>query len=700
MTPKIGLALSGGGFRATVYHLGLVRFLFDAGILPQVSHITSVSGGSIIAAHLALNWERYTGSAGEFDKAAAELLAFITLDVRNRIVRRFPLALPWRALRRLARLSNRKLTRPGLLEYHYEKHLFGDTSLFQLPETPQLHILATNLSEGRLSSFNRDGLWMIRRDAGQEFRIDQVRIGLATVPMAVAASSAFPGFFPPMSLTGEDVGARSGEFGRQSYTDGGVYDNLGVRMFHFLAQFAGRDERPWDAVLVSDVGKPFQVRSSSSAGGLVRTAMRASDILMDRVWQLENETFRDDPGFLFARITDVVEPKDDPTALHPELQRQLPTIRTDLDRFSPLEITSLIRHGYCVGRNTCRKLPAVFGEKLPDNPPWAPALEAGAAASEAPPAHAGQHSRDPSETTKQARSLHESSVRRIWSTLLDWRDWTSWVYVPLLVPIIVLLPYLTVKYYERSQRITQIVESLAQGSKDLEVMSQLLEAPSPNWMGTKGAELAAGDAFTQTGFTILQDARIIDLRNWQSATAARPDSFLYGYRRLKVRKERDNTANSRFRASVLAFSPQTRVRFPAQQLTPKLYFTTLAPSPAGEKLLRWQVEVDFQKVPPGESVDIMYEHLSPGTFLRGGLDSDTLAFDVETPTIELTRWLLLPRGRQYRSWQMVHFPTGKPDAAESVKPVTEFLAEDNTILAFKLLAPEPGYTYELTWFYR
>ena len=40
---KIGLALSGGGFRASLFHLGLVRFLRDAGMLSQVTHITSVS---------------------------------------------------------------------------------------------------------------------------------------------------------------------------------------------------------------------------------------------------------------------------------------------------------------------------------------------------------------------------------------------------------------------------------------------------------------------------------------------------------------------------------------------------------------------------------------------------------------------------------------------------------------------------------
>ena len=160
---KIGLALSGGGFRASLYHFGLIRFLRDAGILPQVTHITSVSGGSIIAAHLALNWDRYNGSPEEFDAAAAELLSFVDLGVRNRIMRRFPLGMLVRWLRRLAGLPNRKLTRTGLLEYHYDKHLYGDTSLFELPEKPQLHILTTNLSEGCLCSFNRDGVLMVRR---------------------------------------------------------------------------------------------------------------------------------------------------------------------------------------------------------------------------------------------------------------------------------------------------------------------------------------------------------------------------------------------------------------------------------------------------------------------------------------------------------------------------------------------------------
>ena len=59
---RFGLALSGGGFRAAIYHLGVVRFLRDAGALSQISHITAVSGGSVLGAHLVLNWDRYSGT--------------------------------------------------------------------------------------------------------------------------------------------------------------------------------------------------------------------------------------------------------------------------------------------------------------------------------------------------------------------------------------------------------------------------------------------------------------------------------------------------------------------------------------------------------------------------------------------------------------------------------------------------------------
>ena len=66
----------------------------------------------------------------------------------------------------------------------------------------------------------------------------------------------------------------------------------------------------------------------------------------------------------------------------------------------------------------------------------------------------------------------------------------------------------------------------------------------------------------------------------------------------------------------------------------------------------------------------------------------------------MTRWILLPKGKEYRSFRIVRYKTDKPDQVEPVRIVTEYLAEDYTILAYKLLSVNGGYTYEVTWYYK
>jgi predicted acylesterase/phospholipase RssA len=862
---KLGLALSGGGFRASLYHLGLLRFLRDAGILSQVTHITSVSGGSIMAAHLALNWDRYTSGPNEFEAAASEFLAFARLDVRNRIARRFPLALPLRGPRRLLGRPNRQLTRTGLLEYHYEKYLYGDKSLFELPEKPQLHILATNLSEGCLCSFNRDGLLMVRRQPGGAVRVDRVHVGLATVAMAVTASSAFPGFFPPLVLTGAEVGASAGEFGRQAYTDGGVFDNLGVRMFHCLERplltesppgrddfidlqatvealaaagkspeetplrrlaqilvlarrqpdllpapgqaaadgagiapavaaaqpgylaplpaapgagvgdpegvllaslwnvmrhyqfrlgplFAGLkpldpeaeallrasrlDGQPlsagdqvWlnrhlmeaafrqatgrhcfrrlnsglDGVLVSDVGKPIEVLSNQRAGGLIRTALRATDILMDRVWQLETETFRDARGFVFAPITEVVEPDEDPTALHPEVQRQVARIRTDLDRFSPLEISSLIRHGYCVGRKACRAHPERFGTDLPGNAPWDPLhTPHGAAPNGSGVTLPDRLAKAPAAATAEARALQPSAFRRIWSTLLDRRDWVSYIYVPIILPVLFLLPYVAITTYQHTHQYNRLVQSYSQGTTDLETLSEMLNSKPATWDGERAEKVRSLDEPDLTGFEVLQDSRIIDLRGWLPGAAANGErgSVVVIHRRMKVLKLRTNKENNLFRLHLLPTSPQTAVRFPAQQLRPRLRMCEVESSVPGREECRWEADFDFLGVPAGDFAEVMLDERSPGIYLEGGLGGAGITFLVQAQTGELTTWLLMPREREYQSFNISRHQTGKPETSETFRPVTEYLADDYTIIAFKLVSLGPGWTYQVRWIYK
>jgi len=703
---KIGLALSGGGFRATLYHLGLVRFLRDADILRQVTHITSVSGGSIMAAHLALNWDRYTGSTEEFDKAASQLLDFIRLDVRNRILRRFPLGLLLRWPRRLLGLSNRQLTRTGLLERQYEKHLYGDKSLFELPESPVLHILTTSLSEGCLCSFSRDGLWMMQQKAGNP-QIERVRVGLMTVSMAVAASSAFPGFFPPLELTGREVGARSGEFGQQAYTDGGVFDNLGVRMFRWLTPLLTEDNS-LDGVLVSDVGKAFEVQLNRRAGGLIRTAMRSTDIVMDRVWQLENEIFQDTFGYVFARVIDVAGPHEDATALHPEVQRQTANIRTDLDAFSPLEISCLIRHGYCIGRKACRSRADLFGAELPTNPPWDPVPTASLPQNGSPDSRLDgakqdtapstiETNQDAAPSTIQARMLQLSALRQIWGNLFSPRDWMSYVYVPLLFLLLILLPYLLVQSYLTSKRVNRLVESLAHGNPDIEILRKLMAGPVESFTGESSEEVRGIEPPNYKGISILQDSRILDLRPWNPSE---PTSLVYGYRHLKLLKNSDNTGNDVFRMVEPRTHPDARFHFRPSQYQPRLRRTCVENSGTQEASCHFEVSLDLSKVPNGQVVDLVYEHHSRGAFLQGSEYSTTVAFSPEADAPEATRWYLLPRGREYRSYQIVRYKTGEPRTAEDVKGLTDYMADDHSIIAFKLASVKAGDTFEVTWIYK
>src|SRR4029453_8253700 len=57
-SPGIGLAISGGGYRAMLFHLGAFLRLYELGLLQRIERISSVSGGSITAAKIALEWPR------------------------------------------------------------------------------------------------------------------------------------------------------------------------------------------------------------------------------------------------------------------------------------------------------------------------------------------------------------------------------------------------------------------------------------------------------------------------------------------------------------------------------------------------------------------------------------------------------------------------------------------------------------------
>ncbi|HVK15654.1 MAG TPA: hypothetical protein VM533_01820, partial [Fimbriiglobus sp.] len=281
-------------------------------------------------------------------------------------------------------------------------------------------------------------------------------------------------------------------------------------------------------------------------------------------------------------------------------------------------------------------------------------------------------------------------------------DWVSYLYVPILVPILVLLPYAVGKYYQRSHRVSQIAESISQSSRDFEQMSRLLDGPVAPWAGVTPEEVPSIDEPDLTGFEVLQDMRITDLRNWDPDASAKgdPGSMLYSYRRLKVSRKPEAGGANQFRVRLLPTSPLAQVRFPPQEVPGKARMSPVASSVPGQKECRWEASFDLRKVPVGEYVDLTVETLAPGQFLRRGESSTTFSFDIQAETAEVTRWLLMPRGKAYRNFHIIRYRTVEPDRVEEVQIVTKYLAEDSTILAYKLLSVDAGYTYEVTWHYK
>src|SRR5215207_764140 len=83
----IGLCLSGGGYRAMLFHLGVLKRLNAANMLGRINRYSSVSGGSFTSALLGMNWANLdfdtAGHATKFDELVTDRirqLANLTLD--------------------------------------------------------------------------------------------------------------------------------------------------------------------------------------------------------------------------------------------------------------------------------------------------------------------------------------------------------------------------------------------------------------------------------------------------------------------------------------------------------------------------------------------------------------------------------------------------------------------------------------------
>jgi esterase/lipase superfamily enzyme/predicted acylesterase/phospholipase RssA len=351
---RIGLCLSGGGLRATFFHLGLVKFLRDANLLQNVTLICSVSGGSIFAAHLVLNWEKYVGTAEEYEQAEKEICDLGRRDIRGRIVRRWLLSWLFPPLKLLSQFR-----RTNLLQREYSTFYATGATLHDLKapanrQRPELHLLATSFTTGRLYSFTNEGLW-IERDNTPHL----LQAGILPLSLAVAASSAFPPLFPPVMLRRKMLGAAMSElpYDPEYLSDGGVFDNLG---FEKLVRLRADGRLNVDCLLLSDAGARFDWDTKRRLWWIVSRTVRSTDILMKRVADATLSSATEGLQSIRAvllPISDVVPEDRFADALPKDVQRRLSFIRTDLDRFSDRQIDLLVRHGYEVAANKLGDLP-------------------------------------------------------------------------------------------------------------------------------------------------------------------------------------------------------------------------------------------------------------------------------------------------------------------------------------------------------
>ena len=249
-SPKIGLALSGGGARAMAFHLGCLRALDQLGLLDRIEVLSTVSGGSVIGVSL----HAHQGDFASFEAkirsvlaqglvkrmcrrllsplglkvvlafAAIGFVALLVATIRT-IVSVLKLVTPEALARHSERIDirsplHRFASRTSLLEVALDDLLFSGARLSDLRAKPHLVINASELRTGSAFRFGtkESGSW----------RWGKLHRNNVLVAHAVAASAAYPLFLPAFdeTLTFDNKGMLRDE--RVILTDGGVYDNLGL----------------------------------------------------------------------------------------------------------------------------------------------------------------------------------------------------------------------------------------------------------------------------------------------------------------------------------------------------------------------------------------------------------------------------------------------------------------------------------------
>ena len=136
--PKLGLALSGGGFRAAFFHLGVLARLAELGLLRRVEVISTVSGGSIVGAayYLRLKWLLQSRPGQEItDEMYCELVADVADRLRAMVRKNVRGRIFLNPFKNLA-MASRRYSRSDRIGDLYDLYLYNPAWEGERPRTP------------------------------------------------------------------------------------------------------------------------------------------------------------------------------------------------------------------------------------------------------------------------------------------------------------------------------------------------------------------------------------------------------------------------------------------------------------------------------------------------------------------------------------------------------------------------------------
>ncbi len=298
---RIGLSLSGGGYRATIYHLGTLKKLKELGILEDIDIISTNSGGSITGAMYGLYGENFNEFEEIIKKGVrSSVLKGILSSWRFILVFLFTVLWLFSVLYLLTTdyvwtsfslfvlfiviflfFQFQLLPISKLNERIYNKFFFNSKNLSDLSDNVKLAINSTNLETGRLFTFSKSKMGDSFYNYPKEGKPIKFKSDSFPVARAVAASTCVPFAFTPIRISKEFyVDEEDISRAKPRLVDGGVYDNQGA---HKITQ--SNSSYSSDVVIISDAGNtiPFKHTYRNTLTMLIRT----SDIFMNRIKNLQ-----------------------------------------------------------------------------------------------------------------------------------------------------------------------------------------------------------------------------------------------------------------------------------------------------------------------------------------------------------------------------------------------------------------------------